>query len=387
MQSRTRAKAALSAMNFLHRYKEFLAEVSTLESLGEVCQQFHLRLRSLTLADIDPILLDNITLHLCLKVVVMCMEAGLPPQAKELVEYLLDQRLVGEFPAKVLQLLLNRSLDRAYQLPAGVERQDLGTHVTGCLDVLLRDTNAKAERYAHKNYGQAIIDLNGDFIWADANSEKFFEMRLKEMKSTNFFELMVPFSRKYIFKKFGGSELFGREKAAFSSVAFSYVIYSKTSMNKFAKRLQERGHRDPDAVDEHVPAEEREMGNYYKYLKALSSKATLVPLKFTRAELKDIISSQKYNICVTEGLQAVIEDINQTATREAGKRRQEPPARGPGDANIFVGREEGDSEVICKLAVILETRAAKNTPAFPYSKMNDDPKIVEFKEKIKKKLS
>lgn len=135
-------------------------------------------------------------------------------------------------------------------------------------------------------------------------------MRLKEMKNTNFFDLMIPFSRKYIYKKFGGTEIFGKERGVFSSVTFAYVIYSKTSMNKFSKRLQEKNRRDPDAVDENVLPEEREMGNYYKYLKALSSTATLVPLKFTRAELKDIISNQKYNVCMTGELRSVIESMN-----------------------------------------------------------------------------
>lgn len=375
-------------MNFLHRYKESLGEVSTFESLNEICQQFHLRLRSLNLHEMDPILLDNITLHLCLKIVVMCMDCALPPQTKELVEFLLDQRILTEFPAKLMQMLLDKSLDRTYQLPNKTERQDLGAQVASCLDVLLRDNN-KADRYVHKNYGQAIIDLNGDFIWADQNSEKFFEMRLKEMKNTNFFDLMIPFSRKYIFKKFGGNEIFSREKNVFSSVAFSYVIYSKTSMNKFSKRLQEKNHRDPDAVDDNVLPEEREMGNYYKYLKALSSKATLVPIKFTRAEIKDIISSQKYNICVTEGLRSVMDDLHNSKPKEGGKRKAEPPSKSLMEVDpdfSLKDKSEDNPDVICKLAIILETRAAKNTPAFPYSKMSHDPKIIEFKEKIRKKL-
>lgn len=370
-------------MNFLHRYKESLGEVNTYESLNEICQQFHSRLRAINLPDVDPILLDNLTLHLCLKIVVMCMERPLPLHVKEMVEFLLEQHLVTEFPAKIMQMLLDRSLDRVYQLPIA-ERQDVGMRVGGCLDILLRD-NQKADRYVNKNYGQAIIDLNGDFIWADQNSEKFFEMRLKEMKNTNFFDLMIPFSRKYIYKKFGGAEIFGSEKAVFSSVTFSYVIYSKTSMNKFAKRLQEKNHRDPDAVDDNVLPEEREMGNYYKYLKALSSKATLVPLKFTRAELKDIISSQKYNVCVTGELRSVIEEINQSRQGERGRACASLAADNDQEFSLHEASED-NPDVICKLAVILETRAAKNTPAFPYSRMGSDPKIMEFKERIKRKL-
>lgn len=46
---------------------------------------------------------------------------------------------------------------------------------------LLLNIDNKAERYVNKNFGYALLDLDGTFIWCDSNSEKFFEMRLKEL--------------------------------------------------------------------------------------------------------------------------------------------------------------------------------------------------------------
>lgn len=42
------------------------------------------------------------------------------------------------------------------------------------LDSLL-NLNDRADKYLNKNFGIALLDLEGNFIWCDSNSERFLE--------------------------------------------------------------------------------------------------------------------------------------------------------------------------------------------------------------------
>lgn len=83
------------------------------------------------------------------------------------------------------------------------------------LDNLL-NLNNRAEKYLNKNFGISLLDLEGNFIWCDTNSERFFENKKKKNTSYNLFELMAPISRASLKKKFNikdqQGEIFQGEK-------------------------------------------------------------------------------------------------------------------------------------------------------------------------------
>lgn len=61
------------------------------------------------------------------------------------------------------------------------------------LDNLL-NLNNRAEKYLNRNFGISLLDLEGNFIWSDNNSERFFEIKRKKNQRTNFFSLLAPIS-------------------------------------------------------------------------------------------------------------------------------------------------------------------------------------------------
>lgn len=106
------------------------------------------------------------------------------------------------------------------------------------LDALL-NLNGRAEKYLNRNFGISLLDLEGNFIWCDANSERFFENKKKKNQKQNFFNLLTPISIACLRKKFHLSEnmneLFAHQKSLGSSITFSYMVYSKKNMNKYIK--------------------------------------------------------------------------------------------------------------------------------------------------------
>ena len=99
--------------------------------------------------------------------------------------------------------------------------------------------NDRADKYLNRNFGIALLDLDGNFIWLDSNSERFLENKKQKKFSQNFFSLLPPVSLMSLKKKFGlqsdASELFKGNKSVGSSITFSYLIYSKKNMNKYIK--------------------------------------------------------------------------------------------------------------------------------------------------------
>ena len=144
---------------------------------------------------------------------------------------------------------------------------------------------------------------------------------------------MIPHSKKYLEKKYGGN-IIGDSHNKGASTAFSYVIYSRNASEKFIKqtkklhKVKREGDADSDKevpvikrskmarskAEEHYSSEDNEreaalanskgknkdLEYYYKYLKALSSKVTSISLTFTKAEFMEIVKNKKYNINLNE---------------------------------------------------------------------------------------
>jgi len=305
------------------------------------------------------------------------------------------------------------------------EAESLSSPPTGITAILNRLLvfESKPEKTFNKNFGYALMELNGDFVWCDPNSEKYFEIKSKELSCRNFFDMLIPFSKSFLSQKFGSS-LFTKFNTIGASVSFSYVIYSKNSMNKFLKCLKKIGVSSEEEFKLRLKRKDSEDAIYHQYLKALSTRATMILLRFTDAEVQRMMLDKEHNLNPTRSFAEAIEKVAGTGRAPSLKvdskaifgsdsRMDEDQSSG-GRKSAFEEDEGGplvrrESEpvrtnkevvqtpppvnrlkqpkVMVRQFVLLETRLALNVPMFDYRKMCDDLKIKNFEQKIIKKIT
>ena len=401
-------------INLINQYSEIVSQAVDEEKLNELTTVLLEKLKKVTLKEVHPLVINSLCNNVCARILTEFNGREISKQANELVEYMNEQSILPPVYKTLFDQLQLKFYDTFYQLrkleeneEGGVRGPELPDNLNTNLNLLL-NLDSKVERYLNKNFGYALLDLNGDFIWCDPNCEKFFELRAKELPFKNFFDLMIPFSKNFLTKKFG-DELFASNNFIGSSIAFSYVIYSRNSMNKFLKCLKKLNIRSETEFKERLKKKDSEDAIYHQYLKALSSRATLVLLKFTRAEFRNIISSQKYNINVTRSLNDIVKQVTPSSSKPSSTLKisdngsEEPPRRQYGRKKkqafdnemqdtlkkieeINQNSEDGP-EFVLRNAILIETRLALNVPQFDYRKLSEDPRIKIYEEKIIKKIS
>lgn len=292
---------------------------------------------------------------------------------------------------------------------------------------------SKPEKTFNKNFGYALMELNGDFVWCDPNSEKYFEIKSKELSCRNFFDMLIPFSKAFLSQKFGNS-VFSHRNAVGASVSFSYVIYSRNSMNKFLKCLKKIGVSSEEEFKLRLKRKDSEDAIYHQYLKALSTRATMILLRFTDAEVQKMVSEKHHNLNPTRSFAEALDrmagperypqtgrvdskaifgsdsrlgedDCSIADKSEAAEEEALPVPRAEHEGNVGVRRPRNNAgaakndkpatgtsdarqqRVMVRQFVLLETRLALNVPMFDYRKMSDDPKIKNFEQKIIKKIT
>lgn len=423
-------------INQINKYADLISHVINEQALLDMLDEIRSKIPRLSIGDIHPLIINSLCNNICAKILTFSLKKEISQKCAEFINFMAQNLILppvyrdifsGMLTKDSSSHMLNEMADRRKKRPRGrrpqknslndgdsdlqdselaEETNTLTENVNNHLNVLL-NIDLKAERYVNKNFGYALLDLNGDFIWCDSNSEKFFEMRSKELASENFFNLMIPFSRNFLTKKFG-EELFTQTNSIGSSLSFSYVIYSKNSMNKFLKCLKKLGITNEMEFKDRLKKKDAEDSIYHQYLKSLSSRATLILLKFTKAEFKDMISCPKYNINVTSSLAGIV-------SKDQSKAREDPEAEPEDHSQISEKVQEAKhstekaqediqeslnklekinsmnkddaSEVVFRNAVLLETRLSLNVPQFDYRKLSDDPIIKQFEEKILSKIS
>lgn len=425
-----------SDINQINKYSDLVSQVTTEQALLELLDEINRKLPQLSVSEIHPLIINSLCNNICAKILTLSLNKEMNPKCTEFINFMaqklilppvykeiFDRMFTKDFSARTIEELeiQRRKRPRVKKNRTGMELEEdfdlqdsehnydvngLTENLNHHLNVLL-NIDSKAERYVNKNFGYALLDLNGAFIWCDSNSEKFFEMRSKELASENFFDLMIPFSRNFLTKKFG-EELFGQTNSIGSSIAFSYVIYSKNSMNKFLKCLKKLGITNETEFKDRLKKKDAEDSIYHQYLKSLSSRATLILLKFTKAEFKDMISCSKYSINITNSLEGIMpeskskeqedsvvdSDIKSEVSEELKETKHSKDKLNEEIKESLAKLEQINSsnnseasEVIFRNAVLLETRLSLNVPQFDYRKLIDDPIIRQFEEKILNKIS
>lgn len=393
-------KGAIEQSNVMHQYSQVLSTITTTDNFETAAQIFSTKLAQANVSDMNPLVVESLITSILSKILILFRGSPLPEFTRLLVNKIKERKLMSPLYQSIFSRVFPVS-EKDDEKPVGVvltyededkpiDTSQLIESFNSTLDSLL-NLDAREDKYVARSFGYAFLDLNGDFIWCDAVSEQFFEMKVKEIHDKNFFKLMIPFSSSLLDKKFG-KELFHNNPQVGASIAFSYVIYSKKATNKFLKQLKKKGVVNADEIFK--PASNSDKSLYYRYLKALSSRATLVNLKFTTAEYKDIISNKKYDINITEPLAQLLNDNAELSDEQGGnmtkmegsgpsKRIKKMDCIVPKAIRTNLGSEVKD---VTKLAIMLETRISKNIPDFDYGQMIEDRSIKELEDMIKSKL-
>jgi len=146
------------------------------------------------------------------------------------------------------------------------------------------------------------------------------------------------------------------------------TVKKKITKNKPKNRKNSRknsDHKDEEfdqfsssfKVDFNKSPEELNDEIFYKYLRPLSSKLTLVALTFTKKEFDDIIQQKEYKVNFHNELCEEIGGYNDT------------------------------TQQITKYAILLETRLCSKKPDLHYYLLKDHPKISEFEQMVQQKIT
>lgn len=448
----TRPQSA-EELTLINQISAILAAVEDETELGQFADAFMDRMSKVNFKEVNPLVMGAIGNNFCTKIFLMPQNNQIQLATCNLIEFLFEHSLVpavyaptikqrlqafrqvqigltGSKPTESYQLanqpyltqpnsFSNHKVDKS--LKGNCQKDSTMPPVDYVQQVLAQLLNLNAGEKVNKNYGYSLISLNGDFIWCDNVSQKLFEFREKKNMNKNIFDLMIPFSRQLLSHKFG-QQLFKPEADFGTSIVFSYVTYSKNSVNKFYKCIKSCIKTEED-FNERIKKKESNEAIYNQYLKALSSRATLVLLKFTRKELLELIGDKSFGLKTKsqffqdifsknalriakkvvrrkrginqdEMVGAPLPDEEFADRFELGQTRNEDSevkesqgspkkkrTRGPRNKAIEL------EEVVCKEAILVETRLAYNTPGYDYSLLKDDPKIKSFEKKILRRLA
>ncbi len=350
---------------------EILDKIGSLEQLDEFANILRINLMGMDKNAVNPLALNCLCTNFLAKLICMTdQEAEIPQKCLNLIEFMSKQNLISETYKIFLENLLKKNLDVHYELTHlksinSPDKNDITENFSMNLNVLL-NLNSKAEKYINKNFGYSLLDLNGDFIWCDSNSESFFELQGKNIsQTTNFFSLLIPYSvcdlnRRFNLKKEEQeAEIFGDDSKIGASKCFSYIIYSKQNMSKYIKHLRKKNIKNLEQIQ--VKTQTKNKGIFFKYLKGLSSKVTLIMMQFSKNEFIEIVKNPSMKLVVTPSLQLIAEDMKKSKIKK--------------------------NEVFYKLGILCESRFSRKIPDFDFDEMKNDKKILEFESIVKSKIN
>ena len=349
-------------LNDLHAYAEILEKIMTPEHMNSVCGVMLECFKKCNLKQISPLVLKNLALTICGKISI-CVNGQIPlgRNVLSLIDFLIDKDLV----AKIFYSFI---CDQVQEFEKNIQTHDQPSEEeiysqnnnSILQEALQRVLNIcdKAEKYTKKHFGYSLLDLKGNFVWADKNSCNLLDLGKTQFDSQNinFFDLMIPTSKKYLHMKFG-EELFEKSKEIGSSRAFSYVIYSKSAMQSCLRTFKKMNITNPNLTLLNS-SDNKHMEIFTRYLKSLSSRASLIMLSFNKAEIQSLLNSDK---CKMQISKKMVADMQRSELQKE-------------DSQIY------------KLFIFLETRLSSVTPNFDYSQMSIEPRIMMFSQTIQNSL-
>ncbi len=369
--------------NSLKEVSISIASIKTKEDFEKFTNRLMKKFKRVNLKNINSLLLNSICNQMVAKLCFFIKDVNFSYSKiiVNFVEFFVENTGICPEYKKQLNDIYRDIQDKQYQLKKSEVKdtkfpnQNLFKDYSNNLTYFFKSFN-KLENNFHKNFGYSLLDLNGDFIWSDNNAERLFEIKQDRNKVQNFFKLLIPFSTNQLFSKYcndsqGIGDLFRENHKVGSFINFSYVVYSKKNMGKFLKFLKKKNVIDLNDVPLGDKKKDADKDIFYKYLKALSSRASLVVLNYTRTELRAIFDNQDFNISQLKSFQTVLKSSIESFSSEE---------------NIKSKNSSEDESPFYQLAVFLETRLSKNIPCYNFDRMKDDQKIQAFRNLIQKRL-
>ena len=366
-------------------FSKILIGINDQNQLNSLCKILKDKLQAMNIEQIDHIIMMAICNSILSKLLISIRNDNLPVPIAELVEVIIEKNLMPPVFKIIYQQKYFEHLDKNYQIERIANNKNMQVKELNNfeesfnfnLDILLKLSN-ESEKLMQKTFGFSFIDLKGNFIWCDTNSERLLEFKNNESKDKNLFDMMIPYSANLLNKKFG-EELLSLNRKIGSSCAFSYVIYSKKAMNKYLKQLRKKGIKKIDEAPKAIVNESKAI--YFRYMKALSSRASLIVLKYTDKELEDLKQHSNMEVNLTHEFTSRNTDVDVFNDDRNSVSNDNP------DSKVLEGGFKKLGDLHYKLAIMLETRIARTIPDFDYTKMLQDPKIMEFENTIAKKIA
>jgi hypothetical protein len=240
--------------------------VCTAYDLECLCDKLLKCFQECNLNNVDKIIKGRISIAICSKISVSLNKGSqLGIRVIELMSFMLNNSLVDPIFLELFQDQINRYTNniqnfhnKSFKITDDDKFSDsslMGQALKETLDRLF-NINDKAEKYTKKNFGCSVLDLKGNFVWADEKTmtllhfkEKDLNRNIKDKRKDldcqsqperyiNLFDLMIPVSKYFIKKKFS-EEMFSNDVKIGASKSFSYVIYNENNITKCLKTVKE----------------------------------------------------------------------------------------------------------------------------------------------------
>ena len=347
-----------SLQNALDNLKHAVSKANEVGDVQKLCKTLVSLIPRMKSEFVNKTILDNLSISF-VSWILQKVPNPLTKPIKDLLLFLVSKNLVLPHFGRILMIKYPQLVtDINITFPHAFDDRSTNK-LELSFDELLKEKKMKTG----KEIGISFVNIDGTFIYCDKKSEKLFELTKKKGKAAfNFFDPIIPYSKHLLKKKFG-KELFNLNGNIGAMLSFIYVLYSKNAVKKYAHQLRAKGIKDKDSIDEKVD----NTSIYFKYMKALSSRATLVCLKYNKDELIDL----KENGCFMDFHK---EGDNKFECTDKDKKR--------GNNKDIKSKDK----INYKTAIMLETRPASKIPAFDYKNMLNDPTIVEFEDLVSSKL-
>ena len=388
-------KKFIEQSNVMHQYSQLLGTIMTSQNFEIAAQIFSTKLSQFSLNEMNPLVLQSLIDSILGKILMLFKNSELPINTKILILRIKEKKLMSPLFQNVFNYLypdLQGQYTLCYLEDCSEDLYSVNTpkEYLNCTLEMLFNINNEKHLDSNNCLGYSLVSLDGNFIWCDSKSEQLFEMKGKEIYNQNLFDLMIPYSNNTLFNKFG-SELFKDKTNVPIPVSFSYVIYSKKATNKFIKQLKKKDLVNAKEIFNYKLLKDSK-AIYHRYLKALSSKASLIMIKYTDKELEEISSRYQSNVNLNELLNksSIMHKVREIISRDYIKniksmKMSEFKQKNEFDLiSITNGLQTGTDHY--KLVVQLETRIARKIPDFNYNEMIDDEKIKELEALAKSKL-
>jgi hypothetical protein len=379
------------------------------DSLDELCKQIQGVYEESDIKEMDYFMMRDLANQICFKFH-QVKEDQLRPNMASLYEYLRKNQFVNSMLEKCIddKFKINREQQAVSKKATKVNRVIPLDSVSSMQQTIMNlkkllNTSTKSNSI-DKNLGFCLLDLEGNFLFLCKKSRHFFGIKNTETKISNFFELLIPFSRQMLVQKYG-PEMLSTNRNNNASCNFTYVIYSKTALKKFYNIMKNKKLETREQLEDKLNSIESNENNgrdlYHAYLTSLTSCATIMTIKYTDKDISEF--SEQKNL-FRKNLKLFETDyLSREFVNPNNYDRADPSTPGENfgggnfkdissyPKNLSDRLEDAHFSnsgyfVYTKQVILLKTRFSKHAASFNYHDLKDQSQIVAFRQYLTSKI-